>query len=44
MTKDLSGIGFDMLFSKLYKIMANKVTFVKFYGGDRLIRPLWIRH
>jgi len=33
MTKDLFGIGFDILFSKLYKIMVKKVTFVGFKGG-----------
>jgi len=41
MTKDLFGIGFDMLFRVLYKIMVNKVTFVSFRGGDRPNRPPW---
>jgi len=40
MTKDLFVIGFDMLFSDLHKIMANKTTFVGFKGGDRPNRPL----
>jgi len=33
-----------MLFSKLYKIVMNKVTFVAFSGGDRpLLDPLpWL--
>jgi len=35
MTKDLFGIGFDMLFSEMYKNKVNKVTFVGFRGGDR---------
>jgi len=30
--KDLIEIGFDMLSSKLYKIIMNKVTFVGFTG------------
>jgi len=34
MTKDLFGIVFDILFSELYKIMVNKVTFVGFRGGQ----------
>jgi len=29
-----------MLFSELYKIMVNKVTFVGFMGGDRPNHPL----
>jgi len=41
MTKDLLGIGFDMLFSELYKIMVDKFTFVGFREGDC---PPWIRH
>jgi len=40
MTKDLFGVGFDVLFSELYKIMVNKVTFVGL-GDDCLIAP-WI--
>jgi len=32
-----------MLFSKLCKIIANKITFVGFRGGDRPNRPPWIR-
>jgi len=32
MTKDLFGIGFDMFFSELYKIVGNKVTFVGLRG------------
>jgi len=32
-----------MLFSQLYKIMVNEVTFVGFRGGDRPNRPPWIR-
>jgi len=32
--KVLLGISFDMLFSELYKIMMNKVTFVGFRWGD----------
>jgi len=32
-----------MLFSELYKIVVNKVTFVGFKGGDRPNRPLRIR-
>jgi len=32
MTKDLFGIGFDTLFSVLYKIMVSKVTFIGFKG------------
>jgi len=35
MTKVLLGIGFDVLFSELYKIMVNKVTFLDFRVGDR---------
>jgi len=35
MTKVLFGIGFDMLFSELYKTMGNKVTFLDFRVGDR---------
>jgi len=35
MSKVLFGIGFDMLFSELYKTMVNKVTFSDFMGGDR---------
>jgi len=38
--KDLLGIGFDMLFSELYKIMFNEFTFVGFRGGDRPNCPL----
>jgi len=34
MTKDLFGIGCDILFSKLYKTMMNKVTFSGLKGGD----------
>jgi len=35
MTKDLFEISLDRLFSKLYKIMVNQVTFVGFRGvGD----------
>jgi len=33
MTTGLFGIGFDMLYSELYKIMVNKVTFVGFMGS-----------
>jgi len=33
MTKHLCGIGFDVLLSKLYKIMVNKFTFVGFMSG-----------
>jgi len=33
LTKDVFGIGFDMLFSELHQLMANKVTFVGFRGG-----------
>jgi len=40
MTKDLFGVGFDVLFSELYKIMVYKVTFVGL-GDDCLIVP-WI--
>jgi len=36
-TKDLFGIGFNLLFSELYKNMANKVTFVGFFCG--VVRP-----
>jgi len=32
-----------MLFSELYKIMVNKVTFIGFRGGDVPIAPSWIR-
>jgi len=32
-----------MLFSKLYKIMVNKVTFVRFRGAIAPIAPPWIR-
>jgi len=35
MTKVLFGIGFDVLFSELYKNMVNKVTFFDFRVGDR---------
>jgi len=35
MTQVLFGIGFDMLFSELYKTMGNKVTFLDFRLGDR---------
>ena len=40
--KVLFGIGFDMLFSELYKIMVNKVTFLDFRVGDPppLLNPL----
>jgi len=41
MTKDLFGIGFDMLFSELCKIMVSKVLSKVLGKGDRL--P-WIRH
>jgi len=34
MAKDLFGIDFDVLFSELFKIMMNKVTFVGFTGSD----------
>jgi len=34
MMKDLFQIGFDMLLSKLHKIMVNKVTFVGFRRVD----------
>jgi len=37
MMKDLFEIDFDMLFSKLYKIMVNKVSFV---GFGRAITPI----
>jgi len=40
MTKDLFGIGFDVLFSELYKIMVNKITFVGFRGGNRPLLDL----
>jgi len=33
-TKVLFGIGFDMLFSKLYKTVVNKVTSLDFRVGD----------
>jgi len=39
-TKDLFGIVFDMLFSKLYKIMVNGVTFVGFRRSIAPIAPL----
>jgi len=39
MTKILFGIGFDMLFSELYKTMVNKVTFLDFRMGDRPLNP-----
>jgi len=39
-TKDLLGIVFDMLFSELYKIMVNGVTFVGFRGSIAPIAPL----
>jgi len=39
--KVLFGIGFDMLFSELCKIMVNKVTFLDFRVGD--LPPPWIR-
>jgi len=39
--KALFGIGFDMLFSDLYKTMVNKVTFLDFRVGDR--PSPWIR-
>jgi len=35
MTKVLFGIGFDVLFSELYKTMVNKVTSLDFRVGDR---------
>jgi len=35
MMKVLFGIGFDMLFSELYKTMVNAVTFLDFRVGDR---------
>jgi len=35
MTKVLFKIGFDMLFSELYKTMVNKVTSLDFRVGDR---------
>jgi len=38
LTKDLLGIGFDMLFFELYKIMVNKVTFAGFGGGGHCNR------
>jgi len=44
MTKNLFGIGFDMLFSELYKIMVKKVTFVSFRGVDRPNRHLLIQY
>jgi len=31
----LFGVGFDVLFSELYKTMVNKVTFLGFRVGDR---------
>ena len=34
MTK-IFGIGFDVLFSELYKTMVNKATFLDFGVGDR---------
>jgi len=34
-----NGLILRMLFSELYKIMVNKITFAGFMGGDR---PLWI--
>jgi len=36
----LIGIGFDMLFSQLYKIMVNKVNFEDFRGFDHP-RPVY---
>jgi len=39
MTKVLYGIGFDVLFSELYKTMLNKVTFLDFSVGDRPPEP-----
>jgi len=33
-----------MLFSELYKIMMNKVTFVGFRGGDRPNLPPWFKY
>jgi len=36
MANDLFGIGFDMLFHDLYKLMVSKATFVGLsVGGDR---------
>jgi len=34
--KVLFGSGFDVLFSELYKIIVNKVTYVDFRVGDPL--------
>jgi len=42
MTTDLFGIGFDILFSELYKTMMNKVTFAGFRKGYLPNHPLWI--
>jgi len=39
MVKDSVRTGFDMLFSKLYKNMVNKVTFFGFKEGDCPNRP-----
>jgi len=35
--------GFDVLFSELYKIMVNKVTFLDFRVGDPPLNPLLFR-
>jgi len=39
MTKELFGIGFDMLFSELYKIMVSKATFLRFRRSIASIAP-----
>jgi len=39
MTKGLFEIGLNMLFSELYKIMVNKVTFAGFRGDDFPLDP-----
>jgi len=36
MTKVLFGIGFDVVFSELYKNMVNKITLLDFTVGDPL--------
>jgi len=44
MMKVLFGIGFDMLFSELYKTVGNTITFLDFRVGDRpQLNPLLFR-